>query len=279
MWTFDYPQMYAVAGSAEEQVAQLRAYIWRLVEALNQANDGNRQEAANDGNTCAALKKKLDKKGGTVDGSLDVRGSVLVQGALQSETLLSAPSMTVHNDAEDASATLSCGGVCAARLTCLSQDGVYQNVRLAVGVPVGDDDAATKKYVDGAVAAADRVIEQGKTGAWTWRKWNSGVAEMWGSFSVDTLEMTTKTWGDLYTASWMGTAVNKSAREYPFAFIAEPSVNASPMTEGGNFWLASNSENDLGTALTHAPAYQCVRASGATLTNPRISYYVIGKYK
>lgn len=126
---------------------------------------------------------------------------------------------------------------------------------------------------------ADYVVAQGKTGAWTWRKWNSGVAEMWGSFSVDTLAMTTKTWGDLYTASWMGTAVNKSARAYPFAFAAVPSVNASPMTEGGNFWLASNSENDLGTRLTHAPAYQCVRASDATLKNPRISYYVVGQYK
>lgn len=126
---------------------------------------------------------------------------------------------------------------------------------------------------------ADYIIEQGTTGAWTWRKWSSGVAEMWAVFGTDSLAMTTQTWGALYTASWMGLAVNKTAREYPFAFIAEPSVNASPMTEGGNFWIASNSENDLGTRLTHAPAYQCVRASDATLKNPRISYYVIGKYK
>lgn len=126
---------------------------------------------------------------------------------------------------------------------------------------------------------ADYIIEQGTTGAWTWRKWASGVAEMWAVFGTDSLAMTTQTWGALYTASWMGLAVNKTAREYPFAFIAEPSVNASPMTEGGNFWIASNSENDLGTRLTHAPAYQCVRASDATLKNPRISYYVIGKYK
>lgn len=126
---------------------------------------------------------------------------------------------------------------------------------------------------------ADYIIEQGTTGAWTWRKWASGVAEMWAVFGTDSLAMTTQTWGALYTASWMGLAVNKTAREYPFAFIAEPSVNASPMTEGGNFWIASNSENDLGTRLTHAPAYQCARASDATLKNPRISYYVIGKYK
>ena len=36
MWAFDYPQTYAVTGSAEEQIAQLRTYIWQLVDALNQ---------------------------------------------------------------------------------------------------------------------------------------------------------------------------------------------------------------------------------------------------
>lgn len=125
----------------------------------------------------------------------------------------------------------------------------------------------------------DFVVDHGTTGAWTWRKWASGIAEMWAVFGTDLLAMTTQTWGALYTASWMGYAVNKTAREYPFAFVEAPSVNASPMTDAGNFWLASNSENDLGTRLTHAPAYQCVRASDATLRNPRISYYVVGKWK
>ena len=36
MLTFDYPQTYAVTGSAEEQLAQLRSYIWQLVDMLNQ---------------------------------------------------------------------------------------------------------------------------------------------------------------------------------------------------------------------------------------------------
>ena len=277
MLTFDYPQTYAVAGSAEEQVAQLRAYIWRLVEALNQANDGNRQEAVNDGNTCAALKKKLDKKGGTVDGSLDVCGSVLVQGALQSETLLSAPSMTVHNDAEEASATLSCGGVCAARLTCLSQDGAYQNVRLAVGAPVGDDDAATKKYVDDAVAVADRVTEQGTTGRWVWRKWASGIAEMWATFGTDKLTID-EAWGSLYFGTWMRSDANVSARKYPFAFADTPTISATYMGGGLDAWLVSlfHANDDL---LTGAPAYALARPNTATILTPRISYHVVGKYK
>ena len=31
--------------------------------------------------------------------------------------------------------------------------------------------------------------------------------------------------------------------------------------------------------LTHAPAYQCVRASDATVNSPQISYYVVGRYR
>lgn len=42
MLTFDYPQTYAVTGSTEEQLAQLRSYIWQLVDMLNQADDGNK---------------------------------------------------------------------------------------------------------------------------------------------------------------------------------------------------------------------------------------------
>lgn len=274
MLTFDYPQTYAVTGSTEEQVAQLRAYIWRLVEALNQAMDGG-QAAVAGGDVCVALKKKLDKKGGTVDGSLDVRGGVHAQGALQSDTMLSAPSMTVHNDAEEASATLSCSGVCAARLTCLSQDGVYQNVRLAVGAPVGDDDAATKKYVDGA--AADRVTEQGKTGAWTWRKWSSGVAEMWATFGTDKLTIG-DAWGSLYFGTWMRSDVNVAARKYPFAFVDTPTISATYMGGGSDAWLISlfSASDNL---LTGAPAYALARPNAATILTPRISYYVVGRYK
>lgn len=126
---------------------------------------------------------------------------------------------------------------------------------------------------------ADYIAEQGTTGVWTWRKWASGVAEMWAVFGAESLEMTTQTWGTLYTASWMGVAINKSARQYPFAFVDQPAVTVTPIADGANFWCATNTENDTGTSLTHAPAYQCVRASEATLQNPRISYYVVGKYK
>lgn len=131
----------------------------------------------------------------------------------------------------------------------------------------------------GVVDVADYVVEQGTTGRWTWRKWASGVAEMWAKFDAPSLTMTSQTWGPLYTASWMGLAENKAARQYPFAFVENPVVSATPTVWSGNIWLATNTENDIGTRLTHAPAYQCVRATDATVNSPQISYHVIGKYK
>lgn len=131
----------------------------------------------------------------------------------------------------------------------------------------------------GGSSSADTIIDQGTTGKWTWRKWASGIAEMWALFDIGELAMTSQTWGALYTASWMGLAANKAARAYPFAFVANPVVSATPTVGSGNIWLATNTENDIGTRLTHAPAYQCVRASDATVNSPQISYYVVGRYR
>ena len=131
----------------------------------------------------------------------------------------------------------------------------------------------------GGSSGADTIIDHGTTGKWRWRKWASGIAEMWATFDTGTLAMTAQTWGALYTASWMGLAANKAARRYPFAFAENPVVSATPTVGSGNIWLATNTENDIGTRLTHAPAYQCVRASDATVNSPQISYYVVGRYR
>lgn len=125
----------------------------------------------------------------------------------------------------------------------------------------------------------DYIVKQGLTGKWRWRKWASGIAEMWATFDSPSLDMTSQTWGPLYTASWMGLPENKAARKYPFAFIENPIVSATPTVGSGNIWLATNTENDIGTRLTHAPAYQCVRGSDVIVDSPQISYYVVGRYK
>lgn len=129
----------------------------------------------------------------------------------------------------------------------------------------------------GGAAGADYIIAQGTTGKWMWRKWASGIAEMWAVFGTDTLAID-EAWGSLYFGTWMRSDVNAAARKYPFSFTEEPTVTASYMGGSGDAWLVSlfSTSDDL---LTGAPAYALARPNPATVVKPRISYYVVGKYK
>lgn len=124
----------------------------------------------------------------------------------------------------------------------------------------------------------DYIAEQGTTGVWTWRKWASGIAELWGVFSVDALAVDTA-WRSVYYGTWMHLTVNKNGREYPFIFTDTPVVIATPYSPSTDFWLLTDSTNNVGTPQTHAPAYACVLPASATIIGPQIHYHVIGKYK
>lgn len=101
----------------------------------------------------AVTAKKYDKTGGKIDGSAEITGDVHAGGAVQSDLLLSAPSVTVHNGTA-ASVHISCSGDNAARISSLDSDGKLRYARFAVGTPTGDNDAATKAYVDSKSAVA-----------------------------------------------------------------------------------------------------------------------------
>lgn len=124
---------------------------------------------------------------------------------------------------------------------------------------------------------ADYVTEQGANSFWAWRKWNSGIAELWAVSGVDQIAITSA-WGSMYYGTWMDLASNVQARKYPFAFVAAPSVSASYSGGDKDAWLISafKASDDL---LVGAPAYALARPNSATIIKPRISYYVIGKYK
>lgn len=124
---------------------------------------------------------------------------------------------------------------------------------------------------------ADYVAEQGSNDFWTWRKWASGIAELWAVSGVDQIAITSA-WGSMYYGTWMDLPSNVTARLYPFAFIATPSVSASYSGGDKDAWLISTfgASDDL---LTRAPAYALARPTTATILTPRISYYVVGRYK
>lgn len=128
-----------------------------------------------------------------------------------------------------------------------------------------------------AGSAADYIVQTGTTGKWSWEKWNSGKKVCWATFDTDAL-VTDKAWGSLYYNTWMNLAANKTARRYPFDFTETPAVIASAAPNGSSdYFLITDSGNNLGTDKTHAPAYAIARPSVGTVTTPKISYFVVGK--
>ncbi len=58
--------------------------------------------------------------------------------------------------------------------------------------------STVKEYVDNKILpVADYIIEQGKSGDWTYRKWSSGIAECWTA-SCSIISPINTAWGALY---------------------------------------------------------------------------------
>ena len=64
---------------------------------------------------------------------------------------------------------------------------------------------AWKKILDDS-NCADYVVEQGTTGIWTYRKWNSGIAECWGTYEQTNVNVS-NAWGALYESSGYNVAL------------------------------------------------------------------------
>ena len=83
---------------------------------------------------------------------------------------------------------------------------------------------------------ADYVVEQGTSGIWTYRKWNSGVAECWGKTSVSG------------SATMLETTVS-----LPFTFSSNDYiVNMTPSLNGTitNAFLVATSAGNEGRTTT-----------------------------
>ena len=125
---------------------------------------------------------------------------------------------------------------------------------------------------------ADYVIEQGKSGEWWYRKWNSGRCEC-GIDSHTFASMTSYQWGAINGAylagSWQFPA-------YPFTFTQPPFVTILYRYEengyGGLVHIhPASSESDL---KTKPPRFSVFDANGPhKYTNPRFGLFATGWYK
>ena len=128
--------------------------------------------------------------GGKIEGNVEITGglkvgmssefssSIKAGSEISSDMLLMAPIVALHDPATEESISFGVSGENAAKVTSPVSGGGTQYARLAVGTPTGDNDAATKAYVDsksvvatdsanGLMSAADKAkldgIEAGAT--------------------------------------------------------------------------------------------------------------------
>jgi hypothetical protein len=145
-----------------------------------------------------------------------------------------------------------------------------------VGIAVGKE-AVYEGFFDVGLkvrfsGGGDTVVEQGESGGWVYRKWDSGVAECWKTLTHNTA--ITTAWGALYH----GTATSRQS--YPFNFVGKP-VEQATLTAGSYqaILFPEKEGNGVNGASASACYNVCRPSSIATSMEFYISLYVVGKWK
>ena len=116
----------------------------------------------------------------------------------------------------------------------------------------------------------DFVIELSSSGIWTYRKWNSGIAECWASKNCGNVAITTA-WGNLYE----GTECGHEA--YPSGlFRYKPLFWASVLST--DRYAVGGLEID-GVDANTTPHIYPLRASPTTVEGLLLSFYAKGFWK
>ena len=118
----------------------------------------------------------------------------------------------------------------------------------------------------------DVVVEQGEKDGWTYRKWDSGVAECWKILEHSTTVATQ--WGSLYVG-------NATARQnYPFAFTSKP-VEVVSITSGSEMGFLYPERNGNGVNGGYASARYnvCALSAITTAVTYYFNFHVTGKWK
>lgn len=120
----------------------------------------------------------------------------------------------------------------------------------------------------GAVTIPDYVVEQGTSGIWTYRKWNSGVAECWGKNQTS---QSFSAWGSLYST-------DVPSQAYPSGlFISNPCHFAQTHSVSDT----ANTISSIGASgsATETPPIIAIRGTTASALTAESYYYAIGRWK
>lgn len=112
------------------------------------------------------------------------------------------------------------------------------------------------------VIKADYIIEEGTSGDWRWRKWNSGTAECWRNYSGN----------HSTTGAVMGGYYGSISFTFPSIFITEPTVVASGRMGTGVCMVCARDASS-----TSVTCHYFTNQSGSLTVITRL--YAVGRWK
>ena len=119
---------------------------------------------------------------------------------------------------------------------------------------------------------ADFVVEKGTYGIWTYEKWNSGKAELFGRVLLTDISISTS-FGALYRSDYV---FSDGSYEYPFAFKETPTLFATYTNTnnlGAFFWIGA------AILMDRPPTGYLVRHDSGYKSSGYVNYHVVGKWK
>lgn len=129
------------------------------------------------------------------------------------------------------------------------------------------DDFVSELDIGGnAGTAVDLVVEQGTSGMWTYRKWNSGIAECWGRVTVAS---------QTYAANGGYYNVTGAPPTDLFVSGSNPVLSAT----GG---ITSNVQTNIGFTFAsdvNIQTYLINRNTSAVTNTAWVCWYLIGRWK
>lgn len=150
-------------------------------------------------------------------------------------------------------------------------------------------DDIVNKSIPGAIAksnalTADRIIEKGTSGVWTYEKYESGKAQCWGRASMSGAINFTRAYGSLFAGTLVSgdgtTNASTTAQNYPAGlFIAAPLELPCGRVDG-NLAVMTMVAAGYNSTAEHSGRYHLLRAvSSSTETNGYVELLAIGRWK
>ena len=124
-------------------------------------------------------------------------------------------------------------------------------------------------FVDGlnvtASTLVDYIVEQGTSGIWTYRKWNSGIAECWCLY-IGSIAVTTA------SAGYGGYRSDQVDIDFPFTFTQTPSITATIASGSAGAWV-----NNVGGSSSTKVGFYLSSSQSNAAANRAVSIHVIGR--